>query len=76
MATKVDVELKCNGCGAETLATDGCWHPKCWRCGGQRAVTKRHDHVLDWREMTAAGFKLGEAGIPPMGVGSRGPGNA
>jgi hypothetical protein len=59
-----DVELKCDGCGRETLATDGCWDRNCWVCGGTRAVVVTHDHLLSCDEMRAAGYSIGSVGKP------------
>lgn len=60
-----DVELKCQHCGHETLATDGCWDPACWKCDGRRVVTTIHDHLLSYAEMRALGYSLGPVGAPP-----------
>lgn len=59
-----DVELKCGGCGRETLATDGCWDPRCWVCGGRREVVKAHDHSLSLAEMAALGYVIMPVGQP------------
>ncbi len=59
----VDVELKCNKCQRETLATDGYWSAKCWVCGGKREVIKRYDHSLSMKEMEEAGFQIVDGGM-------------
>lgn len=38
-----DVELVCDVCGGETLATEGCYSPRCSKCGGARRVVKVHE---------------------------------
>jgi len=58
-----DVELRCAGCGRETLATDGHWDPRCWVCGGLREVIRRHNHALSYAEMIARGFTIAPAGF-------------
>lgn len=59
-----DVELRCNTCGNETLATDGCWAKHCWKCGGIREVVHAHDHVLTWKEAKDLGYDIVPIGNP------------
>lgn len=76
-----DVELVCDGCQRETLATDGCWIPTCWVCGGRRRIAKAHDHVLTWEESKALGYSIRPVGgttssaDPVQQVSSRCPGD-
>lgn len=55
-----DVELRCDMCQREKLATAGCYTPRCY-CGGTLRVTVAHDHVLTQAEAAARGY-----GFQPM----------
>jgi len=52
-----DVELKCDNCGSETLATEGMYEEKCRHCKiGKRLITKEHGKILNWEETKQAGY--------------------
>ena len=57
-----DVELRCDKCQREKLATAGCYTVRCY-CGGTLRVTRAHDHVLTHAEATELGY-----GVQPVPV--------
>lgn len=61
---RVDVELRCDSCQRETLATDGCWASQCWACGGTKRVVVRHDHRLTYAEAQELGYTIGAVRTP------------
>lgn len=57
---KQDVELKCNVCGSETLATIGCYALICSHCQmGKRKIIKEHGRILSFAEVKKFGFTIG-----------------
>lgn len=65
-----DVELACDGCKSETLATQGRYSPHCLRCGGRQCIVRVHDRILSHDEAMTLGYGIRSVGIPNPGRAS------
>lgn len=55
---KQDVELRCDKCGHETLATEGYYNKMCRHCNGIRRVVKEYGKILTFDEVKNLGYTI------------------
>jgi hypothetical protein len=65
MTIRHDVELRCDACQRESLASYSHPTPRCLACGGALRIVVMHDHVLTMNEITALGPQGAQTVSPP-----------